>query len=238
MITERNIAEKFSVIWKEHFPLLSSSFMKIFNETQIDIVNRKSIATKENVQYDLISEVAFNVSEMSLNEGITIKSILENVELLKDIVKQTAISINHDPEYVMNGIEEKEVDLIASNILEFIGTKKKKSCEFRPKFKGYGIISDLTADVSIDDTLFEFKAIKDNFRSSHIKQVFIYLALQQATGNPKWKYFGLYNPRKGTYCKLNIKNTVYELSGGKTPSEVFKDLLNNLTRDIQLDSRF
>ena len=99
-------------------------------------------------------------------------------------------------------------------------------------------IPDLIADLSISDTLFELKTVNRNFKSSDLKQLFIYIALRQVSEKENWRYAGLYNPRKGTYCKFNIKSLIFNLTGGKTPNEAFENLLNGLNRDVEIDSRF
>tara|TARA_B110000046_G_scaffold8836_1_gene8984 strand:- start:2892 stop:3314 length:423 start_codon:yes stop_codon:yes gene_type:complete len=134
--------------------------------------------------------------------------------------------------------EVEEIEKICENTLEFIKITKKKKVEFKPKLKGYSFIPDLTADLSIDDTLYEIKTVNRNFKSSDLKQLFIYLALRQVSEEENWKYAGLYNPRRGTYCKFNVKSLIYNLTGGRTPNETFDSLLNGLVRDIEIDSTF
>ena len=86
--------------------------------------------------------------------------------------------------------------------------------------------------------MYEIKTVNRNFKSSDLKQLFIYLALRQVSEEENWKYAGLYNPRKGTYCKFNVKSLIYNLTGGQTPNETFDNLLNGLVRDIEIDSTF
>lgn len=243
MITERDIAEKFSVIWKQHFPLLTSNFMRVFNESQVKQLNRIPIPIKENIRYDLVSEAAFILSDKLIESNSTAKEFLSNKDNSLTLVTQTASVIWKSGNYtkedlVLNKIEIEEILLISKNIFEFIKINKKKSVQFKPTLKGYGIIPDLEADISIDDTLYEVKTVNRNFKSSDLKQLFIYLALSQVSDNTIWNYAGLYNPRKGTYCKFNIKSMVNNLTGGLSPNETFENLLNSLDRDIQIDSKF
>jgi len=243
MITERDIAEKFSVIWKQHFPLLTSNFMRVFNESQVKQINKFPIPIKKNIRYDLVSEAAFILSDKLIENDSTAKEFLSNKAYLLTLVTQTASIIWESGNYtkkdlVLSKIEIEEITLISKNIFEFIKINKKESVQFMPTLKGYGIIPDLEADISIDDTLYEVKTVNRNFKSSDLKQLFIYLALRQVSDNTIWNYAGLYNPRKGTYCKFNIKSMVNNLTGGLSPNETFENLLNSLDRDIQIDSRF
>lgn len=242
MITERDIAEKFSIIWKQHFPLLTPNFMRVFNEAQIFNINAP-IPINENVRNDIVSEIAFNIVEKIMIEKTTVEEFINDENNLKKIIETTAKVIWKSANYseadlILNEYELNEIIRICNNLSEFITKLKKSQLQFKPKFKGYSFIPDLVGDLSIDDTLFEIKTVNRNFKSSDLKQLFIYLALQQVSTGLNWKYAGLYNPRKGTYCKFNVKSLIYNLTGGKTPNEAFENLLDGLTRDIQIDSKF
>jgi len=243
MISERDISEKFSAIWKQNLPLMTPSFMRVFNEAQIKKINKITVPTSENIRYDIVAEISFNLSEIATIENKTLDEIIKDSKRLKKIVSDTAKTIwtsgNYEKEDLkLKQSEVEEIRKICKNTLEFIELNKKNKVEFKPKLIGYSFIPNLTADLSIDDTLYEIKTVNRNFKSSDLKQLFIYLALRQVSEAVNWKYAGLYNPRKGTYCKFNVKSLVYNLSGGKSPNEVFENLLNGLVRDIEIDSRF
>lgn len=243
MISERDIAEKFSAIWKQNFPLLSPNFVKVFNEAQVSIINTQSVEIDEVVKYDLISESAFNLSEITLNNNIKASDYLSDKNNLNNLIDKTAKVIWKSGNFTAKDLEISKSEFeyilkISSNIEEFVNKLKKETVQFRPKLNGYGFIPDLEADISIDNTLYEVKTVTRNFKSSDIKQLFIYLALKQVSESSNWKYAGLYNPKRGIYCKFNIKSLIYNLSGGKTPNETFENLLNGLTRDIEIDSKF
>ncbi len=243
MISERDISEKFSAIWKQHFPLLTPNFIRVFNETQISVINTKQVIALEEVRYDLISEAAFNLSEIAFVNNIKPSEAFSVDKEQKKIVDITARSIwktgNYsDSDLFISDIEKQEIISIADNTLEFIKKFVGQEVLFKPQLKGYSFIPNLVADISIGDTLFEVKTVNRNFKSSDLKQLFIYIALRQVSEKENWKFAGLYNPRKGTYCKFNIKSLVYNLTGGKTTNEAFENLLNGLNRDVEIDSKF
>ena len=243
MISERDISEKFSAIWKQHFPLLTPNFIRVFNDTQITIINTKQVIAQEEVRYDLVSEAAFNLSELAFSNKLTPSEAFADDKEQMKIVEVTARSIWKSGNYSENDltiseIEKQEIISIANNTLEFIGKMGGQDVLFKPKLKGYSFIPDLFADISIGDSLFEIKTVNRNFKSSDLKQLFLYIALRQVGEKENWKFAGLYNPRKGTYCKFNIKSLIYNLTGGKTPNEAFEKLLNGLNRDVEIDSKF
>lgn len=242
MISERDISEKFSAIWKQHFPLLTPNFIRVFNDTQIKAINSKEVVKVEAVRYDLVSEIAFNLSELAFINKSTPSEAFTKEEQTK-IINLTAKSIWKSGNYSANNlsisdIEKQEIIAIAQNTLEFIEKLDGQNVVFKPKLKGYSFIPNLTADISIDDSIFEIKTVNRNFKSSDLKQLFIYIALRQVSERENWNNAGLYNPRKGVYCKFNIKSLIYNLTGGKTPNEAFENLLNGLNRDVEIDSRF
>jgi len=242
MISERDISEKFSAIWKQNFPLLTPNFIRVFNDTQITAINTKQIIAVDEVRYDLVSETAFNLAELAfLNKVTPLEAFTEKEQ--RKIVEETARSIWKSGNYSTNDlniteIEKQEIISIAANTLEFIEKMDGQDIIFKPKLKGYSFIPDLYGDISIGDSLFEIKSVNRNFKSSDLKQLFIYIALRQVSEIENWKYAGLYNPRKGVYCKFNIKNLIFNLTGGITPNEAFENLLNGLNRDFEIDSRF
>lgn len=243
MINERDISEKFSAIWKQNLPLMTPSFMRVFNEARIMNINSQSIPTGQDIRYDIVAEISFNLAHISTIDEISVDEIIANTCRFEKIISETAKSIWTTENYTKSDLkleqmEVQEICKICENTLEFIKIIKEKEVQFEPKLRGYGFIPDLTADLSIDDTLYEIKTVNRNFKSSDLKQLFIYLALRQVGEGENWKYAGLYNPRKGTYCKFNVKSLIYNLSGGKTPNETFENLLNGLVRDIEIDSKF
>lgn len=242
MITERDLAEKFSVVWKQHFPLLRSNFMRVFNEGQVETINTNAIPIGNNIRFDLVSEAAFNVSKTLYEQNISWDSFSLQSNALMKSIELTAKSIwgpEFKEEELLLTIEElDETKKISANILEFISLEASDNVQFKPYLKGYGILPDMIADISIGNTLYEVKTVNRNYKSSDLKQVLIYLALKQVTSDSNWEFAGLYNPRKGTFCKFNIKSLVFNLSGGNTTNETFENFLNSLSRDVLLDAKF
>nr|WP_315422704.1 hypothetical protein [uncultured Pedobacter sp.] len=240
MITERDIAEKFSAIWKQNFPLLTPNFMKVFNENQVISVNSFPVLIADNIRYDIISELAFNLANILYVSRIDVHDYLSKDENLKSLISSIdPTSWNNAADKIeLNLGEILEIELICNNILEFIGKAKVLNIEFKPEIKGYGLIGQVTADLAIGNTLYEIKTVNRNFKSSDLKQLLIYLSLKQVEGGEKWINAGLYNPRRGVYCKFNINELISKLTGGKSSNEAFYDLLNGLVRDVEIDSKF
>ena len=166
-------------------------------------------------------------------------SIISAVTVLKWIDYIWSLGGFDESELNLSVIEIEQVRKISENLLAFINSHNSPNVIFKPSLKGYGFIADLEADLAIDDILYEVKTVKRNFKTSDLKQLIIYLALQQMDDkNKSWEYAGLYNPRKDTYCRFKVSTFVSSITGGRTPNEAFYDFLNSLTRDTQVDSKF
>ena len=86
--------------------------------------------------------------------------------------------------------------------------------------------------------MYEIKTVSQNFQSRDIRQLLIYLALQAATGDRRWLYGGLFNPREGVFCRFSVDWLVERLSGGRPPLDVLVGFFLALSRDAEIETRF
>jgi hypothetical protein len=82
------------------------------------------------------------------------------------------------------------------------------------------------------------KTVSRPFQSRDLRQLLVYLALQSATGESRWDYGGLLNPRLSLFCTFSVDWLVTRLSGGRPPKVVFTDFVQALARDFVHDRRF
>jgi hypothetical protein len=235
MINERNLAEKFPSIWKQHFPLLTPGYMYEFNVLEVKPINTREVKAPGPMRYDLTTEIAFNLSALAYTRQESPAAIFQDEARQQALVTTTMQSISQFSRYLISptpltDVEQADILAIAENTLEFITLMGGQQLSFRPEISGYGLIPNLSADLCIGDTLFEIKTVNRNFRSSDLKQLFIYLALRQLSASEPWPRAGLYNPRKGTYCQFEVNPLITTLSNGKSAHETFENLLNDLSR--------
>lgn len=95
----------------------------------------------------------------------------------------------------------------------------------RPTFKGCGFIDESEGDIIHNNTLFEVKTVDRNFRSSDIRQLVTYSALEFIAGNSRFNKIGLINPRRGVYCLYDLAFVCSEISG--LPGTGLLDLIGN-----------
>lgn len=233
MITERDIAKRFSATWLESFPVLSANFMRVFNESHISQYHGNQFVPILG-HSDVVSEYGFFLAKLAFEEKIDLHDARISVPL-HDTAFSNALSTFHNTSRVsdlpdnLSEEERKEGLQLASNILSFINSFNPTQVTFMPKVSGYGIIGACNADVSIDHTLFEIKTVKRTFRSKDLKQLILYLALGTISGEQEWSHAGLYNPRSGRFCRFNIAGLIGYLSGGRTPIDAFRRLLDSLS---------
>lgn len=250
MISEKSIASVFKGFWSQSLPLLTPSFVRVFNEanqkdlTEYPLSKIKPVPIGAQVQkHDLVAEFAFQlaklahekslwIGELKLDQNNIDTAYLSTVSFLKKYTTD-------DGRIVLNEKEVEESLILAEQYDYFIDKQRSSDIEFSPQVAGAGFLGLCKADLSIDETLYEVKTVSRNIAGKDIKQLLIYLALQHSTGHQRWKYAGFYNPRKAQCYRFSIDHLIYMTSGGKSTSEVFSDIIDFLcSRGVELDTAF
>lgn len=240
MINERIISENFSSAWQEAFPMLNPNFMRVFNESRLKA--DYNILIPPTGHSDVVAEFAFNIVKTSYKEKIKLSEINRSPQHISEAFESSLITIRSSTKPVvlpdkLTSEELEEGIALAKNIESFIKFLNGP-VKISPNFLGHGIINTCNGDISVGNTLVEIKTVNRTFRSKDLKQLLVYLALQNATGINPWVNGALYNPRLGLFCKFNILSLVNYLSANKTPSEAFSELLAMIERDIQIEQKF
>lgn len=252
MITEKIIVSIFSDFWTEALPLLTPSFVTIFNEAYCDkladLPSRKfaKIEMSPNVKnYDLVAEFAFCAAETVHKHGITITDFANDNQMINEAYRRatTFLTRYQQDDYgtTFNNYEIVESLKIAKQYGYFFEHLKMNSSKiiFRPKLKGSGFLGSCTADLLVDDTLYEIKTVTRNISGKDIRQILIYLFLQSMSSIDTWKYGGFFNPRKAEHYRFYVDNLIQKISGGRSKVEVF-DLFRNFLgeRGVEIDGVF
>jgi len=81
--------------------------------------------------------------------------------------------------------------------------------------------------------------VKRNLAGKDIRQLLVYLALQAAAGNRRWPRAGFFNPRKAEYHEFDVDTFIAQISGGRSASEVYSDLVDFVSsRGVEIDAAF
>jgi len=230
--------------------MLSPTFIVAFNEAFVrPIFGRNGIVPAveiiDKTSYpDVLAEYAFQLAAIALNKGVSVRTVAgdqNDVDLANLIAAERVCRLR--PSLAVDDLRIGELGLVEGVRLalaydEFQGLWPSETATFSPEIRGNGLLSSCFADLSIGRTLFEVKTVSRPFQSKDLRQLLVYLALQSATGERRWEYGGLFNPRRGVYALFSIDWLVMRLSGGRPTKVVFSEFLLAFNRDIVLDRHF
>ena len=250
MISERTLAKIFPSLWRNLFPFLTPSFMRIFNETYVvgikteqgSSISAVSIQADTN-RSDLVTELAIYTTRLAKERDVSVKRIYSDSELLQIAWRSSQALIDKyegrkpTVELHLTDDEKCEACALACNLRTLLMCCKG-DIEFSPRIAGAGVIGECEADLSIGHTLFEIKTVNRNFQSKDLRQLLIYLALSSIAGEQRWSDAGLVNPRRAVWCSFSVEPFVRLISGGRSLKEVSEELLTEISRDVQLDWSF
>jgi hypothetical protein len=239
MISERQLAKSFPGFWQELLPLLTPRFIRLFNESYVhplkgaDGFSLKPLAvgvTNDNPA--LVAEMGFYLAKFARQESISIADATASEDLLASAKKLATALLDHyegetkGEAFELSNAEINEAIELAS-VYEDLYLRFNGECkiEFSPSIPGAGFIPLCSGDLLIGDTLFEIKTVSRNLSGKDFRQLIVYLALQASTGQRRWTSAGFFNPRMGVIAEFEVDPVLFRLSGGKTPSEVFGELV-------------
>jgi hypothetical protein len=253
MISERTFARLFPGFWVDLLPLLTPRLVHLIN-----VGFRKALKDDEGLPIEpipknpmtrdaaVISEFAFFLAQISIQEKESITNISKENRYL-EIAQKSALDVV--TKYEKGSLhlslpllsEEKEEGIaIAHNYSRFFKERcRNQPIEFSPKIPGSGFLAECRADISVGSTLFEVKTVDRNLAGKDIRQLVVYLALQNATGIGRWEKAGFFNPRKSIYHEFHVTEIILQMAGGRPASDVFQELIDFVARrDVQFDAAF
>jgi len=250
MISEKEIAKQFNGLWNDTLPFLTPQFVGLFNAANSDDLTEHPLTKLEKIpigpnveKHDLVAELSFQIAKLSTELKLHTSSIKTESEVFNQAYRNSVSFIKkyegNDKEPILNADEISESLSLALQYDHFFNHLKAEKINFSPIISGAGYLGACTADLSIDNTLYEIKTISRNIAGKDIKQLILYLALQYSTGIRKWSHAGFFNPRKAIHYKFSVDHLIYRTSGGRSTSEVFADIIDFLSnRGIEIDSIF
>ena len=109
---------------------------------------------------------------------------------------------------------------------EFLGPRMKSV--IRPVFLGCGYIETSEADLICNGTFYEIKTVNRHFRGVDVRQVITYCALNFASKQFFIQNIGLFNPRSGLICDINMDEVCRGIAG-VTSDELFATIIETVS---------
>lgn len=250
-MNERDFAKGFPEVWGNHFPLLTPNFVQVFNEAYVQrITDPSGMVARiplgaDTHQADAIAEFAFHLAAGAYAVGTSVDHASGDPQLTERAMTEALLAVRGQRGqmspivYSLSEAEQSEGIALARIYERFIGLwPADAAVEFSPAIAGANIMPSCRADLSLGAALYEIKTVSRNFQSRDIRQLLIYLALQAATGDRRWLYGGLFNPREGVFCRFSVDWLVERLSGGRPPLDVLVGFVLALSRDTEIETRF
>jgi hypothetical protein len=223
-------AREFSSAWKSLAPT-TDIFVKKLNANLYEREAPELISDVDPSRRALINEIAFNLFFRSVTEQWedwrpSNKAINEAAEVVLGLM--SFYGETPRDENILNASETQELSsLIERFRYYFLSSSSGRELEFFPRFSGCGFIDTCAGDIFLKTTLFEVKSGDRSFRSTDLRQLLVYAALNSASQSREIQRLGLFNPRKGVSFVAGIDDVCFEISG--RPST---ELLTELVRLI------
>ncbi len=217
MIDASTFANSFNAFWNAYAPTCEH-FVRRLNLDGVERYQTPMTVAKHSGRRALVAELSFSIfaeKVTSVSNGANGKAVrsIENAAWLaakKRLLPYARQGL--DLTRKLNKAERSEVNELSSRLERFFGAQKS-AIVVRPNFNGCGFVDASEGDVISGKTVFEVKTVERPFRSNDIRQVVTYAALNFASKQFEITNIGLYNPRHGLYCDLELDYVCSEISG-------------------------
>lgn len=136
--------------------------------------------------------------------------------------------LHRGPLEAPDNVAMQEAFVIAERLRLFFVQAGKPKPNIFPNFRGSGWLDACEGDALADGVLFEIKAGDRPFRSSDIRQLLCYCALNFASKDYEIADVCLVNPRLGRYITESVETLCLRMSG-RPAVEVLSDVIQYVT---------
>ena len=247
MISERIAVRAFESIWRTRFPMLTPAFMKSFNEELVKpIVHNGSLVAPLPVNHksnspDLVAELGIQMTKSAVEAHVSVEDVARDQGLLQAAWVRSLRLISRydgktlDVDNVSLSTDDSIAALALARTMSGFLAQMDNQVEFEVLIPGAGTLSRCEADLAIGHQLVEVKTVSRSFRSHDLRQLFVYLALEWASGEPRWTKGCLLNPRRAVWADFDVEWLVRLLSGHPAV-DAFRDLLDAFSGSVELET--
>lgn len=233
MINEKRFAETYNSFWNTILPL-SANAIRSLKTISHNISNELDKYEYLPRRRAIINHFAFNLYKYSIKNNIFVLSIKDSPKLVERLVNLTQNQLKSfiskdlpDLKYLRD-VEILEAFEMANYMETFFKNHYKwqsRKIVANPKFPGCGFIKNCYGDILINKDLYEIKATKKFFETKDIRQLLTYCALNFNSKKYIIENVGVYNPKMGSYFKINI-NDLCLLFSGNNSIFVFSNIID------------
>lgn len=219
MISERILSRHYASFWDELLP---------FGEKFVRVINLSYQRYDFSHEYDghpdadiraYVNELGFEFYAL-LHEQTAQNSYADIASLdTSSLEQQVAERINGlssgsaNVSSLLNPHNKKEaIELANATKAYFDSQHRAGNVRIKPRFVGCGFVDDCFGDVLVDTTLVEIKAGDRNFRSTDIRQLLVYAALNSVSQHMHLEDVALLNPRRGIFYRTSLQTLCVECS--------------------------
>ena len=245
MISERDLARGFESVWQSCYPMLTASFMRTFNANFVKEIHLDQTGAAGPVSFrsnspDVVAELGIELATRAIARGIPVERIAKDGAAMRQswncaraMVAGYEGEIPDTSEMPLLDEERLAGTMMARNLVAFAGLMDGP-VHFAPSVPGANVISRCEADLAVGDTLVEIKTVSRGFRSSDLRQLLVYLALDWTRG-PRWAKGCLFNPRKAVWADFPVDWLVRRLSG-RPAADTFRDFVDSFSNSVELET--
>ena len=247
MISERIAARAFESVWQTCLPMLTPAFMNSFNRQFVKPIVRSGEPLPpvpklpSSDSPDLVAELGIEIVRSAVGTGVAVECVaadqpslraawLNSLELVSryEGLKPDAAAVS------LNAADAHHALRLAATLSAFLD-QFDGDAKFRPLIPGAGSLSRCEADLAVGRTLVEIKTVSRGFRSLDLRQLLVYLALDWATGDPRWISGCLVNPRRAVWADFDVDWLVRRLAG-RPAADVLPDLVDSFAGGTEFDT--
>ena len=204
MISEKLFSKSYSTFWSEVTPWLNS-YTQLINKRYLS-KPFSSLTEIEDSKFRSINGI------LSFNYYKT--WVLSSKPKIADILKASRAEIKRFPR---NHLSEYRINTTNTKIIESLAKRLRATYDedlfFNPAFQGCGILANCEGDLLSKDALIEVKTGERQIAPSDIRQLLVYVGLNQISGGLyKINEVQYFNPRKGVLWRSRLDDLFRSIS--------------------------
>lgn len=225
MIDASSFATYHNAFWADCTPT-SEHFVRRLNLDKTERWSPPIAKPADKIRAAFVSELAF-ARFCGLVEGVD-ASQLDMTAMVE--TKKRLLPLMDDPATLdapFTDAEKDQMQKLERGLTAFF-RHRGSTLQTRPMFQGCGYIDASEGDVISGSCLFEVKAVDRSFRSTDIRQLVTYCAMNHALGQFRLDSIGIFNPRRGLWFEMSVDDVCHEISG-QSAQELFDNVVHGVS---------